>query len=119
MLRIQTLTEQDIHSNMLVTSNFKKDDVITFRLSTGEEVVAKLVEEKEDYFLVHKPLAMVMQQQGPAMGPMMFSADWQNHDVQIYKVGVVMTATTLTEVKQAYLQSTSGLDLSAAPSIIS
>jgi hypothetical protein len=104
---------------MLVTSNFKKDDVITFRLSTGEEVVAKLVEEKDDCYVVNKPLAMVMQQEGPAMGPMMFSADWQEHNVQIYKTGVVMTAVTIIEVKKAYLQSTSSIDLSAAPSIIS
>lgn len=103
---------------MLVTSNFSKDEVITFRLNTGEEVIAKLVEENQDHYVVSKPLAIIMGQDGPAMGPMMFSANWQEHNVQVYKVGVVMTATTVTEIKKAYLQSTSSIDLSAAPSIL-
>ena len=102
---------------MLVSGNFKKDDVVTFQLSTGQEVIAKIVEEKMDAYVVTKPFAIVLQQNGPAMGPMLFSADPKGQ-VTLYKTGVNMTATTIGEFKKAYLQAVSGLDLSAAPSIV-
>ena len=97
---------------MLVTSNFKVNDVITFRLNTGEEVVAKLTEEKMDSYVVSKPLVMILQEKGPVMAPMMISADWKTTPVNIYKHGVTMSASTVKEIKKAYLETTSGLDLS-------
>ena len=88
---------------MLVTSDFKINDVITFRLNTGEEIVAKLTEEKMDSYIVSKPLVIILQEKGPVMAPMMISADC-----------VTMSASTVKEIKKAYLETTSGLDLSAS-----
>lgn len=102
---------------MLMTKDYKKDDVVTFQLSTGQEVIAKIVEERMDAYVVSKPFAIVLQQNGPAIGPMLFSAD-PNNDVTLYKTGVNITTPTVSEFKKAYLQSISGLDLSAAPSIV-
>ena len=47
---------------MLATSNFNKDDVIVFRLNTGEEIIAKLIEALPDSYKVHRPLTVILQE---------------------------------------------------------
>lgn len=101
----------------MLVSGYKKDDVVTFQLSTGQEVIAKIVDERMDAYVVKQPFAIVLQQNGPAMGPMLFSADPKGQ-VTLYKTGVNITTDTVGEFKKAYLQAVSGLDLSAAPSIV-
>jgi|TARA_B110000483_G_C17977991_1_gene458583 hypothetical protein len=103
---------------MLVTSNFKKDDVIVFRLNTGEEIIAKLAEDKIDCYEVIKPLAVVVQDKGPIMAPMMISADWETKIVSIYKTGVTMTCPPVDAIKQAYLKNTSSLVQVETPGLI-
>ena len=103
---------------MLATSNFNKDDVIVFRLNTGEEIIAKLIEALPESYKVHRPLTVILQEKGPAMAPMMISADWQDNPVYIYKQGVTMTATPDNQIKQAYLQTTSPIVTSSTPGII-
>jgi hypothetical protein len=44
---------------MLVQNKFKKDDIISFRISTGEEIVAKLVTEDMTQYIVTRPLALI------------------------------------------------------------
>lgn len=97
---------------MLVTSNYKPNDIITFRLNTGEEVVGKLTEEKMDSYVVAKPLVIILQEKGPVMAPMFVSADWKTTPVSIYKCGVTMSCNTEKNIKKAYMETTSGLDLS-------
>ena len=103
---------------MLATSNFKVDDVIVFRLNTGEEIIAKLIEVLTDSYKVHKPLTVILQEKGPALAPMMISADWQNNPVHIYKQGVTMTAQPDNQVKQAYLANTSSVLTPVTPSLV-
>jgi len=103
---------------MLVTSNFKVDDVIVFRLNTGEEIIAKLTEVLTDSYKVHKPLTVILQEKGPAMAPMMISADWETNPVYIYKQGVTMTANPEDKIKSAYLNATSSVYTPDKPSLV-
>mgnify|MGYP001232046813 CR=1 FL=1 len=51
---------------MLVQSQFKQNEIICFRITTGEEIVAKLKEEDDKTYRVTKPLALVSHSHGGA-----------------------------------------------------
>jgi hypothetical protein len=86
-----------------------KDQVITFKLITGEEVITKVTEEHTDKFMVEKPFAFIMQKQGPAMAPMFISVDWENEKIVIFKSAVTMVAKPKKEMADSYEQVTKQL----------
>ena len=102
----------------MLVSKLNKDDIITLKLVTGEEVITKVIENKDDCLIVSKPFAFIMQKVGPAMAPMMISADWETNPVYIYKQGVTMTANPENKIKSAYLNATSTVFTPDKPSLV-
>ena len=55
--------------------SIEEGDIITIKLMSGEEVLARLVEIKEDTIKVSKPRAVVnIPNKGIGLGPFVFSA---------------------------------------------
>ena len=48
---------------MLVTNKYDQDDIVTFKIVNGDEIVAKIVEESDDAFTVIKPCTVMPSQQ--------------------------------------------------------
>lgn len=94
---------------MLINKGISSGEVITLMLSTGVEVVAKLVEETDNYYKVSKPLALTMTQRGPGLTPFIYTID-QDTEIKINKPVILCEHTGEDEAKQ-YLQSTSGISL--------
>lgn len=86
-------------------------DIITIKLMSGEEVVAKLIENREDTLVVSKPRAVVnLPQKGIGLGPFVFTIP-QNDDVEIFKKNVVCFGETEGDMARQYTQGTTGLTL--------
>lgn len=106
---------------MLVEQGLK-DQVTTFKMVTGEEVITQVVEEHETHYIVEKPFAFIMQKQGPAMAPIFISVDWENVPITIYKSAITMTGNPKKEMIDGYhtvvKQLTSKLITPEAPKII-
>ena len=97
---------------MLVTSNYKVGDVVTLKLSNGEELVGKLTENTDSEYVVTRPLVFSMNpQNGQAMlVPWLMSVDPKNsHPISITKSNVLAVTKTIKEISDNYTQATSGI----------
>jgi hypothetical protein len=57
---------------MLIELPYKAGDTVSFKLSSGEELVARLEEETSTTYRLHKPMVLIAQQQGLGLAPFMF-----------------------------------------------
>ena len=60
---------------MLVTNKYAEDDIVTFKIVNGDEIVAKIVEESDDAFTVMKPCTVMPSQQGLGLLQSLFTSD--------------------------------------------
>ena len=55
--------------------NLKPDEVYTFKMNSGEEVVAKVKQAGGDWILVHDPVSVAPGPQGMGLMPSLFTAN--------------------------------------------
>ncbi len=93
---------------MLIQKTHSVGDVVSMKLSTGEEIIGRLEEESETGYKLKKPFAIVMGQQGLALAPFMFST--ANDQSMTFKHTNVMTVgITIEEISKQYVQQTTGI----------
>ena len=95
---------------MLIDIPYKNGDVVSLKLSSGEEVVGRLEEEKGDGMVLTKPMMLTAAEQGLGLAPFMFSVA---HDAKflIKSANVLCVTKTEKEFANQYLQNTTGLQL--------
>jgi|TARA_B110000503_G_scaffold16411_1_gene23353 hypothetical protein len=97
---------------MLVISNYKKGDVITIKLSTGEEVVARFDSDNDNEVKIVKPTVLTLNpQDGTVMlVAWLMSIDTMTSDaVNIYKSQIVAISKPHKGISDGYLHSTTGI----------
>ena len=94
---------------MLIETPYKNGDTITIKTLT-EEIVARLVEETDTTLKVHKPMAIMVSQQGIGLGPFAFTLNVET-DVVLNKSVILMIAKTEKQMASQYTQSTTGLTI--------
>lgn len=95
---------------MLIEKQIAVGDVITLKLSSGEEIIARYDGETADHIKVEKPLALVAGGQSLGMMPWIFLGE--SSVIKINKFAVV--AGPMLSKKDAaaqYLQGTTGIAL--------
>lgn len=102
---------------MLKVAKLKKDEIYTFKLSTGEEVLAKYKDEKDGHYHIVKPfvLAMTQDEKGQAsLGLAPFAATLNPTSNQEIPLNINMVVTFFEppkEIVTGYLERTSGIQL--------
>lgn len=94
---------------MLVQKTYTQNDIISFKLISGEEIVAKLVSETADSFQISKPLTAVLGQQGVGFVQAFLTAEPTS--VELLKSNCIMHSKSVEEVKKYYISTTSGIIL--------
>jgi len=102
---------------MLVTNKYSKDEVVTFKLGNGDEIVAKIVEDTDGAFIVYKPCTVMPSQQGIGLIQSLFTSDL-NKNISIDKRHVMMSAPTIPDVEAHYVKTTTGIDVAPKGKII-
>ena len=92
---------------MLIQKGYQAGDVVCFKL-VGEEVVAKIVEETADSYVLSKPCTVVPSQQGIGLMQSLISADI-NTNITLNKSHVVMHSTVITDIENHYIRTTTGI----------
>lgn len=96
---------------MLVSkSKYTKGDVITLRLVTGEEIVGKLFSEDENEFVIERPLTLASGKDGLGFTNPTITGD-NKQDFVVQRKHVMLHNVTRKEFADAYLESTSGIQL--------
>ena len=94
---------------MLVTNKYNQDDIVTFKIVNGDEIVAKIVEESDDAFTVMKPCTVMPSQQGLGLLQSLFTSDL-NKSIRLEKRHVIMHAPTINDVQNHYIKTTTGIE---------
>jgi hypothetical protein len=91
--------------------------VMVFKLSTGEEIIANVTEDKQSNYVVEKPLQMAMGQQGPQFAPFMMMAD-MDKVMPLNKALLVSYTDANPKIEEQYRTITSTIALPKKQSII-
>lgn len=95
---------------MLIDKGVTAGEVITLKLTSGEEIVAKLVEETDTYYKLSRPMVIGMGQSGPGLMPYLFTVHPEK-DVKLLKTTVTVAEATDEVFAKQFLESTSGIKL--------
>jgi len=93
---------------MLIELNHKKGDIISIKLVTGEELVARFEEETDTDITVDKPMSLQIGPQGVGISQFMLTMDMDSK-VTISKHNCLVIAPTRKEMSDQYIQGTTGL----------
>jgi hypothetical protein len=93
---------------MLLSKNYEKGDIVGFKMVNGDEIVAKIVEVDVDFWKVVKPCTVIPGPQGIGLIQSLFSADI-NTEVVFNKQHVMLHAPVITQMKDHYIQTTTGI----------
>ena len=102
---------------MLVTNNYEKDDIVSFKIVNGDEIVAKIIEESDDAFTIIKPCTVMPSQQGLGLIQSLFTSDL-NKSIRLEKRHVMMHAPTVKDVQNHYIKTTTGIEPVSSGGII-
>lgn len=98
---------------MLIDKGYEKDDILSFKLVNGDEVVAKLVEEGTDYYMVSKPTTVIPSQQGLGLVQSLFTGNLEKN-VKLEKKHIMMHSKTIKDVENHYIKTTTGIETAPA-----
>ena len=101
----------------MVTNKYEKDQVVSFKIINGDELVAKIVEETDDAFVINKPTTVMPSQQGLGLMQSLFTSDL-NKNIRLSKSHVMMHAPTIKDVENHYIKTTTGIEPVTAGGII-
>jgi hypothetical protein len=95
---------------MIIEKGLSVGDVITIKLSSGEEVIAKLVEENDIYIKVSKPRVLTSAQGGIGLAPYLFTVD-PDKDIKMYRASIVVIEISESDYASQYISGTTGIQL--------
>ena len=95
---------------MLIEKGVSAGDVITLKLTSGEELVARLDEETSTHYKLTKPMVIGMGQQGPGLMPYLFTVS-QDRTIPLLKSTVTVAVTSDKIFADQYIQQTTNIQV--------
>ena len=84
----------------------KEGDIWTIKLTSGEELVAKIIEIYDDHYMVDKPVSVAPTAQGMQLIPSVFTANTDDL-IKINTSAITLMAKTSSDVRDSYVNATS------------
>ena len=97
--------------------NIKDGDLVTLKLASGEEVIAKYVSGADSYISIEKALVLMQGPQGLAFGTF-FSTAQQDKPMNIAKDNITSIAYINDKIQEEYNRVFSKIEVPKKPSII-
>ena len=88
--------------------NFELGTIMTLKLNSGEELVAKVVDKSSDRVVIEHPVSIAPGPQGMGLVPSMFTAD-MSKNIQLNINSVALVAETDESVAAKYIEATTGI----------
>ena len=103
---------------MLVTNKkYDAENIVSFKILNGDEIVARLVSDDDDSFTITTPLAIVPSQNGVVLMPALFSVE-PGHNIRLDKKHVMLHGPTVEQLADHYREKTTGIQTVRKPGII-
>lgn len=88
--------------------NLEINNVYTFKLNSGEELIAKVLQSDSSSIVVEEPVSVAPGPQGMGLVPSLFTANPRG-EVRLNTNSVAVFAPTDESVKMKYLEATTGI----------
>jgi hypothetical protein len=95
---------------MLIDKGVTVGEVITLKLTSGEEIVAKLAAETDSHYKLSRPMVIGMGERGPGLMPYLFTVNPEK-EVKLSKITVTVAEATDKAFADQFIQSTTGIKL--------
>ena len=82
--------------------------VYTFKLNSGEELIAKVIQAGGDFIIIEEPVSIAPTQQGMQMIPSVFTANPKGN-FKLNTSSIALYAETDDSVRMKYLEATTGI----------
>ena len=82
--------------------------VYTFKLNSGEEMIAKVMDAGEGYAMLQDPVSVAPGPQGMGLVPSMFTADPEKNS-RLNMNCVAISSLTDESVRMKYIEATTGI----------
>jgi hypothetical protein len=86
--------------------------VYTFKVTSGEELIAKVVAQEADSIELSNPLSIAPNPQGMGLVPSMFTSD-QDKNVELNTSTITMYAQSADSITIKYIEATTGITTSS------
>ncbi len=96
---------------MLINKGVAAGEVITLKLTSGEELIGKLVEETDTHYKLSRIQVIGMGPKGPGLMPYLFTVN-PDRDVKLVKTTVTVAEPTDEAFAKQFIESTTGIALS-------
>lgn len=90
--------------------NLNKDEVYTFKLNSGEELIARVKEVSSGELVISEPVSVAPGPQGMGLVPSMFTAD-PKAEFRLNTNSISLYAPTEFNVKSKYTEAITGLKI--------
>jgi len=95
---------------MLLEKPISKQDIVSIKLISGEEVLGTYIEETSEVLKVGKPATIAANGQGMGIIPWMMTS--KSDSMEINKNAVIAIARTEEQISKAYTEATTNIQLS-------
>jgi hypothetical protein len=95
---------------MLIDKGVMEGEVITFKLTSGEEIVAKLLENSPMYYKLSRPMVIGMGPKGPGLMPYLFTVH-PDKEIKLAKSTVTVAESTDKTFADQFIETTTGIAL--------
>jgi hypothetical protein len=95
---------------MIIDKGVMTGEVVTFKLTSGEEIVAKLVDDGPMHYKLSRPMVIAMGPNGPGLMPYLFTVN-PDKEVKLNKGTVTVAEATDATFAKQFLEQTSGIKL--------
>lgn len=102
---------------MLVSKIYSPGDIVSFKLITGDEIVARIELVDTEWFEISKPCTVMPSPQGMGLIQSLFTAD-ADVNVRLQKDHVLMHAPSIDQMQTHYIKTTTGIEPVTRGSII-
>ena len=86
----------------------EQNQVYTFKMNSGEEMVAKVKHSGSDWIVLEEPVSIAPSPQGMGLVPSLFTAD-PREEIKLNTNSVSLVSKTDDSVKMKYLEATTGI----------
>lgn len=85
-------------------------EIFTFKLVSGDEIIAKVVAIEADHYMISEPAAVGATPQGMGLIPALLTAK-PDGEIRLNTSSVCLVAPTDENIKTKYIKATTGLDV--------
>lgn len=95
---------------MLIDKGLSTGEIVTIKLTSGEELIARLIEESNDYYKVSKPMVVATTPKGLGLMPYAITVDLDK-DLKLSKNNINIIDLTNKDFTNQYIELTTNLKL--------